>query len=49
MLGLALYLRNAALSTPIKHGSNGQAYEMHKKMQSKGRKEREKKEEKMGD
>ena len=31
MFGLPLYLRNAAPSTPIKRGSNGQAYEMREK------------------
>ena len=31
MFGLPLYLHNAALSTPIKLGSNGPAYEIRKK------------------
>ena len=35
MFGLPLYLRNATPSTPIKCGSNGQAYEMREKRQKK--------------
>ena len=42
IFGLALYLRNAAPSTPIKHGSNDPAREMRKKRQKK-REERERK------
>ena len=49
MFGLPLYLRNAATSTPIKRGSYGPAYEMHKKRQKKREGKREKKKEKMRD
>ena len=49
MFGLPLYLRNAAPSIPIKRGSNGPAYEMHKKRQKKREGKKEKKEEKMRD
>ena len=48
MFGLPLYLHNAAPSTPIKHGSNGLAYEMHKKRRKKKEGKTERKEEKMG-
>ena len=47
MFVLILFLRNAARSTPIKHGSNSPAYKMRKKRQKK-KEEREKKEEKWG-
>ena len=55
MFGLPLYLRNATPPTPIKCGSNGQAYEMREKRQKKreGKRERERErertEEKMRD
>ena len=42
LFGLPLYLHNAALSKPIKRGSNGPADEMRKKRQKK-REERERK------
>ena len=48
MFGLPLYPCNAVLSTPIKHGSYGLAYEMHKKRQNKREGKRERKEEKCG-
>ena len=45
MFGLPLYLRNAALSTPVKRGSNGSSYEMRDKRRKKreGKRERRKK------
>ena len=49
MFGLPLYLRNVALSTPIKRSSNGPAYEMCKKRQKKREGNRERKEENMRD
>ena len=49
MFGLPMYLRNAAPSIPIKHGSNGPACEMRKERQKKTEGKRERKKEKMQD
>ena len=48
-VGLPLYLRNAALSTPIKWSSNSPAYEMRKRRQKKREGKRERNEDKMRD